>query len=1446
MGQSTQQIAEGGGQVYDPLAIPRSLAEIGGSIAVRSPLTLALSMAPEHIRKSIGDIKPEDFGTLGETLLGKEPIRPLQEQTPEASRDLKSGGYGPFSKPIAFLGTAGGPFLDLLPAGELAENAAKQLASAGTRTAVESILKESLPKLDEIAQKNSHFYTALTEGLAAAKTPAETHKILQDTSTMLKSALQANDKAKSVYTPIAERAGETYTTRGLREPVPNPNVAPPRPATPEIAAKVYDERVLKPAEQEGRAVVIGADDMKDYFGKDYDLKNHPTYSKAANDLVVDAAKRNPNPEVRMVAGGTGSGKSEIITKGISKDFNGVIYDSTLTNYEGARKLINELKAAGKTPVIYPVIRDPETAKLFTLIREAKGGHPVSDAAFARTHAKVPEVLRQLIEDGDVKINLLDVRGKKPLDYQNLQYAKDPMAVLDQMRYNEADITRLTGHITHGTELESRGGRGIAGNEKGGLPAGSRAGADKGRGLDTAGQGGRVLRDEKGGVGLPKLPALSEEARAALDVGGLGKEREAIDQLKTGRDIMRDAADTMPGRDLQKFESRATGELPEVTGKDTKESMTGSGELTKAGKFTREGDQIMHGLGFDTHEEAQKALDDYKSLRKQVKSAEKSISDRVKAFRDRKAVYDEVVRYVQAQGQARRERISAVEDFFKFNDKDMQALFKGERDVRLMSDGEFGAFMKKLEGRATERYMRNQLVNELQDTILNKELKKVDNIRRVLKLPKIENMSMGQLRDFNDFMQQFRVGDEFLSVRKLETVEHTDLNGIYTTREAQERLLAQVNKEREGLGKTPISFEDLNNIKVGSFDKSRYDTSLARQNPFYDVMVQEKNKAFLTAEMHAFEAKEEVNKLFAAARSSRSRGLVDRLIPTDGYIFKWLEATDADKIQLAENMTHEELDAAMYVRGWYSEARDYLLQQKVLKKFRTDYVTHTRRGFLEAWKEEGGYVQGMVDNTKDGPGKNFAKGLLAAVKDSFGKYVQDAAYFNILDKQTDQVLPLEKFFQYSMARTGELVPSKNVAKAFMQYLTTFEKKKALDSIIPKLDIYVHSLTPKKLTPRGLEFDSSLKRFFKEWMNTKKGRVTTTSISLMGHQLEIKPGDKLDWALRTGVALTRLIDLGASVPVGLASNFGAQLSAYRGLGEKAYMVGQGRMLTSQGRAILRKYQAMTGEPVISKMFDAQASLGDSVMNGVFGLFSFADRKARQVFLLGKMTPEEFKAGEVSADRLARLQTELGRHMPLEGSESILGKTALGKVGGQYRSWAIPLLSSTLDDISKAYRAITNAKRLDDPEKFLRSAEFGELMRTTLVSAVVGIGGYGILNDKTPAKDQTFAEKVAQKSAQDAMSLIGAADPTFWSAQPRLEKFLLDLSTSLKQIILAQKDKNGGLTGLTTLKNTVTPGVVRQLLPPTTQPKKTGTLPKLPKLPKIKIPKVNLPKLPKVRIR
>lgn len=912
--------------------------------------------------------------------------------------------------------------------------------------------------------------------------------------------------------------------------------------------------------------------------------------------------------------------------------------------------------------------------------------------------------------------------------------------------------------------------------------------------------------------LPPLPRFPvSQLRQETD-----ETKQALDLARNERDMGREIVHEMPGKVLQPYESRSfPGELPEVANTRT----LPEARIKQLGKFAKSGDRIITDLGFKDIDEATKALQDYKRMRTQYEAAEANVSARVKNYRDRKAVFDEVVRYVQQEGAARRDKVKLVQDFFKLTNADVKDLLKGERDVRLMNDGEFDDFLKRFEGKATESYLKMQDLVDLKATIFDKEFVKLDNLRQAMKLPKIENMTPAQMRFFNETLQEFKVGDQFLGVRQLETVKNTDLAGIKTIREARERLLVDINKLRASRGLTPATIEDLTKIKTGWMDHFRYDVALARQNPIYDLIVHETHKELLNAEAQVLEVKDKVNELFATARKSRSRSILEKLIPTDKRIFQWLEAPDAEKIFLAKDMTHEELEAAMYVRAWYAEARDYLIQQQTLKRYISDYITHIRRGFLEGWYEETKKAAVNVAGGK-GPGivKRTGTGLLAAFKEVFKAYKDEEAFFNIMNEKTGDVLPLEKFFQFSMKRTGELIPTQNAASAFLKYVTTFEKKRALDALIPKLDIYVHSISPNKLTPRGVEMDDSLKTFFKQWMNTKKGRPMALG--------PLRPGNPLDWAMRTGVALVRLLDLGAAVPIGIASNAGAQSVAYVILGAKAYKNGVARLATKEGREFISHYKNLVGEPAIGKMRAADATLGQNLQTAVYSFFSFADRQSRQVLLLGSITPKEFASGGVSADRLTEIQNKMGRYLPMENMTSTMGKTALGKVATQYKGWAVTILSTTADNINKLQKAV----RAGNFKEVIQSQEGKELIRTILLSSVVGFSAYGVLNDKTPMKDKSFMEKVASKLAQDALSSISALDPSFWLGEPRLMKFLGDLGTAAHQIATIQKNKDGEFTGVKTLENTLTPGVIKQVLPPA-EPASTskGGLPGLPKLPK-----------------
>lgn len=108
----------------------------------------------------------------------------------------------------------------------------------------------------------------------------------------------------------------------------------------------------------------------------------------------------------------------------------------------------------------------------------------------------------------------------------------------------------------------------------------------------------------------------------------------LQDVKTQIQFYEDALQSMPGRDLVKYVSKTTGDLPELTGKDTMKSLTGSGKDVKTSKFGVKGDQIVQevlgsGDSYSTApsmEDAQKALDQYREARKSLDSLKEQAID----------------------------------------------------------------------------------------------------------------------------------------------------------------------------------------------------------------------------------------------------------------------------------------------------------------------------------------------------------------------------------------------------------------------------------------------------------------------------------------------------------------------------------------------------------------------------------------------------------------------------------------------------------------------------------------------------------------------------------------------------------------------------------------------------------------------------------------------------
>lgn len=731
-------------------------------------------------------------------------------------------------------------------------------------------------------------------------------------------------------------------------------------------------------------------------------------------------------------------------------------------------------------------------------------------------------------------------------------------------------------------------------------------------------------------------------------------------------------------------------------------------------------------------------------------------------------------------QDRKRKVRYAKEFFGLSDAQFKKI-GGNVAVQYLTEDQFSNFLNRFETAAAEEQEKNFLIEIIQKSIKERQLKKEKNLLRAWKYPtNLKNLTADQLRQFDAALSQLEDGDTVLTQRQIETLGNTELKGIQSLSEARKRLAKRMN----------VSPESLMNLSAGEFDAFRYDTALAERNPFYEVLVDDTNREMLQADQRFIELKDKTNRLISASRKSRPRSILGRLIPTDENIFKYLESEN--KAEIAKDMTPAEIEAAEFIRGTYSVVRDYLIERQMLNRSRENYITHIRKNFLEKWKDDG-----------------FVK----AIKSVFEQYQEDEANFNILDESTGEILPMEKFFKFSLQRTGELDPTQNVGDAFLTYMRTFEKKRAFDAIIPKMEIYSDALANEKESKSGLQLDRSLKKLVREWINNKKGRRITV--------LKVKQGGKMDLAIRFGNTLVSVIDLGLSLPVGIATQIGEQGTNFVMLGTKAFAKSHTRTFTKQGKEILQKYQSFTQENPWSHLVEASDNVGDMMAKSLFILFRDSQWRANRQFLLGSLTDEEFASGTISPERLARMKRNMGRFRVVEGAESIVGSTSTGKFISKYKTWAVPIFRTTIKDLTEIYK---------NPKK-IQSQEGQEIFRIAIVTALAALAAYALIgdDDDKPNSQKSFLEKLLAKSIRESLSLVGALDPRFWLAEPRLMAFLSDFTGSLIQIVkiseyddsyvigdryTTSKDGSyeaGDLKGVNALQRTITPQFMKQFYPP-----------------------------------
>jgi len=709
---------------------------------------------------------------------------------------------------------------------------------------------------------------------------------------------------------------------------------------------------------------------------------------------------------------------------------------------------------------------------------------------------------------------------------------------------------------------------------------------------------------------------------------------------------------------------------------------------------------------------------------------------------------------------RRALVKNVRDYFGLSDYDLKKITR--RNPLLMSDQEFHDFLKDVEEEAVYLTEKAQAKFELMLLIESRHLKKWDNYREALELPPVHEMTTEQLRQFAELLEPYQDDDTFLGKREIETVDKTDLAGIRTWREAREKLAQELN----------VPIEKLATVQVGALDSFRWDTALREQNVFYQLLVDDMTKAMMGADMQYHNVETKAYKLAKKSEKSRKRGLVDRAIPQDDKIMNFLESPDDIKEMLARDMTPEQLDYAHFMQEYFRNALDYLLATKALEKGRENYFVHARKSFLESVKDDG---------------------LIQAFKNMWKNYQEDEAIFKILDDDTGKILPLEKFFQFALHRTGYLDPTTNVTKAFLQYARTFERKKMFDAIIPKMDIYAQSLTPETYTERGLETDRTLKKFVYQYVNNKKGRR-------LSYDGALKQGGKIDIAIRGIRTFTSMLDLGLSPIVQTATFVGEQVATAAMLGPVNITKAMARIKTEKGKRILKKYEVFTGRSFWEEFTAPGKQLTERLTETMFAGFHASMKLANKQFLLGSLTEQEWNSEEISPERLAEMKLEMGRFRPVPGTQSLIGSTSVGNAAMQYKTWAVSITRSTIQDMTTLLSDLKN-KGIGEA---LTTREAKELIRIAgLTSAVLIVGAMA----EADSDDDSFIGKMKARAYREAMSLTQGMDPTFWLATPRLLTWLFKTAQALKQIVTLEEYKNKpGLKGVENLKKQVVPRTLR----------------------------------------
>lgn len=665
-----------------------------------------------------------------------------------------------------------------------------------------------------------------------------------------------------------------------------------------------------------------------------------------------------------------------------------------------------------------------------------------------------------------------------------------------------------------------------------------------------------------------------------------------------------------------------------------------------------------------------------------------------------------------ESKTRARKLLAIAQEQGLNRADVNKILKN-KVLGTMGAREFETYTEDFQARAEQAAVRKGKEKELRDTIKERRIKKADYIRKFLELPKVSEMTDEQVQQYIDAVKGYDEGSTVLSDKRAKVHATTEgpMKGVKTVEDV-------VKRAAEILGKPAETVLTPEALKVGELDVFKGDEVLKDRGPVIGLLVrimkggQEQAAAWYQA-IH----EQEVS-LFAKALSSRRKlmgageRVADWFAPQQKALMAYMEEQNPEKrAALREDLTREEAAYADFLADFFQQAEDYLIKVQGLKsRYSGSYVPHFRRSLAE-----------MVRDLPDTGVKKFFKELAqrySVVTDNI-----------IPETRKDQALGLLKSFKNALQRTGDLEPSKNVHRAFDKYAQMFYTKVALDSTVSTADTVILAVRTADKTEEHAA-TKAIAAFAKEYLNAKKGNAAWA----------IKQGGIIEAFFRASQSLAALWYIAGHVNLQIASQAGELATGYLAVGARKLALAKARRLTAHGRDILKKYAGFVGEGPVTQFLEPGKPLLDRLDVLLYGSFVYGRARTMGDILLGNMTEEEYKSGEISQQRLAEIKLAAARWVDIRGMKGVRGSSVLGATVTQFKGWAIPPAITIGKDL-KAWAG--RVFHPGNPEYKLTLEQWQDFYRLATLSI---IAGYLAARDSDDDDDDSMRAQLKRRTLRE----------------------------------------------------------------------------------------------------